>query len=502
MNSNSKWQRNVLLTPNQAREIDKRTISETSVSGLELMERAGIGATKHILRLFPKAGTALFLLGKGNNAGDGYVIARLLLKKGWKIIFCPIFKNPPATPDAKTNYDFFYHKNPDLFTEISLEQIEKTNPTILLDCVFGTGFSGTLDQNIQTIFEKCNSLNSFRLGIDGPSGLNGETGRASGKLIHCNQTFAFGRSKIGFYINDGPKFSGCVTPIDIGFPKEYEPQNLFSFDEFVRSDVLPSVGRHKYDNGVVHIVSGSSQYRGAPVLCAKASHLLGMGAIFLHVPQNIVSAILPLVPPDVITIGYGNQQNAAFSEADLPALYSRISDKPGSVVFGPGIGRIQKTKHFVEHFVHFLSESEHQNCVIDADALTLLRDRIPVFKHQNCVLTPHKGEAKQLGVVWENDVERMTSFEEIVAQFNINVLSKGEPTMLFSPKNRSWIATYSSIRFSHAGLGDVLSGLIGAFSTQFAIHEACLNALAFLNERYHQLRRKNERITADLYANC
>ena len=495
----SKWLNNVLLTPKESREIDNRTIAETGVTGLELMERAGEAAAKHILRLFPKPGTALFLLGKGNNAGDGYVIARVLLTKGWKILFCPLFNTPPSTPDAKTNYDYFYSDNPTLFEEIDQEDIQKFNPTIVLDCLFGTGYHGILDQTFQTLFDSCNRLHTYIIGIDGPSGLDGETGKAGGNLLNCDLTFSFGRSKVGFQINDGPMCCGKVTTIDIGFPKEFESPRIFELGEFIRPTNLSSFGKHKYENGVVHVVAGSSQYIGAPLLCAKAAHSLSLGAIFLHIPAKIVSSITPNVPPDTIVIGYGEAKSECFTELDIEQIKSNISQKPGSVVVGPGIGRSKKTEQFIRRMASFLAENDHIKSVIDADALTLLGSDLPIFTHNNSVLTPHRGEAKNFGISWKDDNERMEEFEKLAHSKGVNILSKGNPAMFFSTSGRIWIGSYPTFHFSYAGMGDILSGLIGAYSTHFGIEEATLNAIAHLNNKYHVLRHSEERLNAGNY---
>lgn len=470
------WTRNKLLTPAQARELDRASIQDRGIPSLDLMERAGKLTAEGIMRLFPDKAKVLIALGRGNNAGDGLVIARHLLQAGFHVSLT-FLAGTELSNEAETNLRRLKNIFPDReFGPIS-------NPNVLIDAVFGTGFRGSLPKDVSSFFESCISI-PYKIAVDCPSGLNSESGHGSDSVLDFDVTFTYGRAKTGFYFNKGPRKCGHVIPVDIGFPPELEADTYFGISEYSRPCRSIFEGQHKYENGVAHIISGSFKYRGAPLMAAKAASAYGCGAVFLHLPGCFSE--LTLDDHDDIILDVDDDERRYFALEDARSILEQVERRPGPVLIGPGLGDQPGTQAFIREII----EQLNQTVIIDADAL--LGDILEIVSKREAptILTPHVGELRRIvPSLPEDRWDQVDELKTLCASNHLYLLSKGSPSIFVSPERQVWVSKYPSKRYAVAGFGDVLGGAIcAAAAEKIDAGSAVLNGISWLNQRYHQAR--------------
>ena len=298
------------VTAEVMQQLDRRTIEEYGVPGLELMERAGSNAAAIIQERFGAVAdpSALILAGKGNNGGDGLVIARILASQGWRVEVV-LFAAPAALAgDARENYD----RLPQAVTITSADSAIMGRLTdccggftVLVDALFGTGLTSGLSGLFAEAAAYINSSGRPVVAVDIPSGVDASSGKVPGAAVKAALTITFGAAKLGHLLYPGAAYAGELVVTDIGIPAEYlaAVPGVTYLDEDHAASLLQTRSRtaHKGSNGHALIVAGSTGKSGAAAMAANSAMRSGAGLVTLAVPQ-VVHAILELKTTEAMTV--------------------------------------------------------------------------------------------------------------------------------------------------------------------------------------------------------
>lgn len=440
---------NVLSVENM-RKSDAYTI-ENIVSGKELMFRAGKGVYESVEWREPVA----IVCGKGNNAGDGYVVAKLLRDSH---ISCTVFLIDEVFSEGG-NYYFDMCKASGVNVRLFDESEDFSSFSTILDCIFGTGFKGEVRGKARAAIEKINSSGAYVVSVDINSGLNGDNGMAEVCVI-SDLTLSIGVYKPGHLLNMAKDVIKEKKNLDIGISPLDAPYLLIEPSD-LREFFKPRKNfSHKGTYGYIALIGGSKRYGGAIRLAhmANAAMRSGAGVVKLAVPNGLYHVIAPNILETTLFPLSDNDGEMVFDEGEIENLISNVK----TVAFGMGIGVTEETakalSYIVSHFTGAL--------IIDADGLTLLSqmgEDIIKSSPANIILTPHLKEFSRLTGL---EISRITaspiaSAEEYARKTNAVVLLKG-PSTIITDGRVTYISDSGCPGMATAGSGDVLSGILSA----------------------------------------
>src|SRR5690554_2551899 len=284
----------------QCRTMDERTINEFGIDGFTLMEIAGTRAANFIMATVESKSHGLFFCGKGNNAGDALVIARLLAEKGYTITICFVDGTSQLSPNTQKNLTLLQKLDGDVSyvewnTDISINSYH-----FIIDGMLGTGLKSKVRGPYSEIINWINTSEKTIFALDNPSGLNADNGQTMGVSINATYTLTFGALKTGFYLNDGLESTGEIILCELPFPNQYKKPDALLIDEDWVEKNLPIIKprEHKYAQGVLYIIAGSEGLTGAAILTAKSAWASGVGAVVLITPKGL----LPIYEKNLIQI--------------------------------------------------------------------------------------------------------------------------------------------------------------------------------------------------------
>lgn len=465
-----------LVYAGEMQRMDSLTIESYGIPGRVLMENAGRGATDVLIESHPdiyrkKVGV---IAGRGNNGGDGFVIARCLAQKGIRPVVYLLAEKEKVQGDAAANLDllapikvpvveladresFIEHKS-------SMGEIH-----LWIDAIFGTGLNADVKGFFKEIIEFINSMNKEVFAVDIPSGLNSDTGRPCGVCIRADTTATFAFAKPGHILFPGAGFTGRLEVVDIGIPdfiadKVQPAQHLLTKD-YVRSIFRPrSPETHKGDSGHLLIVAGSPGKTGAAAMTAISAMRVGAGLVTLGIPESL-NPVLETMVTEVMTFPLAETGEGMLHESSFDQIIKLLSGKR-CLAIGPGIGTDDKTKELVSRLVC----ASKVPVVIDADALNCLADDVAVLKKVKVplVLTPHPGEMARLAgtTVREVQKDRISSAREFAVTFGVNLVLKGASTIIAHQDGKIFINPTGNSGMASGGMGDVLTGIISGLVSQ------------------------------------
>ena len=442
-----------LASPSLAREADRITIEVRGVPSLVLMEAAGCGVFHAMRARFPEQHAVDLLVGKGNNGGDALVVGRLALEAGFSVR-AYLFRDK-LSPDAAVQLERYRRAGGEVLP--LAEYVPRK--AIVVDGLFGTGFQGHLPGEILAVLDRIPE-DVPRVAVDIPSGVNGATGEGE-QAFRADLTVTFSQAKPGHFLYPGRRFVGELVVVPIGL----DPDGLALSPHRVVEDrdvaqVLPvrKGNEHKGQVGRVLVLSGRKNYAGAVIHAAWGALRAGAGLVFVGVPEAIYPVVAGAVPPAVVF---------AASEGDTltrEAVDRALAYAPDVVVTGPGLGR---DPHLKEVLLALL-ERFSGPVVLDADGVVLLQDHPVLRVRENLILTPHPGEMAHLlgeGSGREVDRRRMAIAERWAGEARSVLVLKGAPTLTAGEGNVFWNPT-GNPGMATGGSGDVLAGVIAAFSGQ------------------------------------
>jgi len=436
-----------LLTVAGMYEADRQAMAE-GCTGLHLMENAGAAVVSEILsRWHPRP--AIVLCGPGNNGGDGFVVARLLLAAGWPIQVAALAEPGRMTGDAGANALRWNGQ-----TRLLTPDLLNGDP-LVIDALFGAGLKGPLSGVARDCIEMINAHRLDCVAVDIPSGINGDTGEIFGSAARCRLTVTFFRAKPGHILMPGRDRVGELVIADIGIRSQV--LDLIKPDTFANGPEVwgetfprPDFNSHKFSRGHV-VIRGGNRMTGAALLAASGARRCGAGLVTLSVAQ----------------------ENAAIYRAGLPGNIIDIADTAGefatgmadprvnSVVVGPGLGHGADVQNLVTAAL-----KSRKPTVVDADAMTAFAgdpSRLLSLLKPHHVLTPHEGEFDRIFDVTGDKLRRT----RIAArQCGAVILLKGADTVIATPDGRAVINATGTPYLATAGSGDVLAGFIAGLLAQ------------------------------------
>lgn len=440
-----------LYAPRQVREMDRIAIEELGIPGFELMTRAGRFAFDSARSGYPAARRWLILCGAGNNAGDGYVVARLARTAGLEVTVAALSEPRRLQGDAGRAWQEFEAAGGDVvqFTDGLCAAAD-----LVIDALLGTGIVRPLEGAYLHAVEAVNASARPVIALDMPSGLDGESGRVLGEAIRAAATVTFIGRKQGLYLGAGPEHAGTILFSALGVPLGrigHVAPRLRLFDAADRASLLPRRARaaHKGDFGHVLVAGGNHGMGGAARLAGEAALRAGAGLVTVATRPGNVAAL---------TAGRPELMCAAISgDADVIPLLARAR----VAAIGPGLGR----DAWAEALFHAALASDLP-LVVDADALNLLAER-PV-RRESWVLTPHPGEAARLlrCTTGEVQADRVRAAHEITARFGGVCLLKGRCTLVAREGELPYVIDAGNPGMASAGMGDVLTGIVAGLLAQ------------------------------------
>ncbi len=469
-----------VLSARQMRDFDRRATEVLGVPSRELMESAGRGAAEHVLRRFSERqgppARVVIVAGAGNNAGDGFVVARRLLQAG---ITVETFLALPAVKlkgDALANHAALLSRGARAIelTELAPLEAALAEADLIVDALFGTGLDRDITGFLADVIDCINRSGAPKLALDLPSGLHADTGRVLGVAVQASATVTFAHPKLGLCTPRGAAYAGEVTVSDIGVPSDPSATGM-SAELVEAADVSRLLRRrgstvHKSSAGRLLIVAGSPGKLGASLLSARGAQRAGAGLVTIATDPAVADALDHRVLEAMTA-----RIDPAAPEAALRALLEPC----GAAVVGPGLGLGSAARRVVDAVTLGWSGPK----VVDADAISHFAGRAAELKSaRGVVLTPHAGElGRLLGIPYsEVEDDRFGAVARAVELTSAVVLLKGRYSIIGAPGALPLLNPTGGPVLATGGTGDVLSGIIGALLCELAPRDAAI-ASAYLH---------------------
>ena len=432
-----------LYTADQVRQIDQLVINEYGVPGLVLMRRAAEATIEVALARWPKLTRVAVYCGSGNNAGDGYIVAGLLANRGITVKVVTVGDVTKLGADAGAALDFCRASEAEIVDYHAVSDVE-----LVVDALLGTGINGLVRESYGKAIESINDSGKPVLSVDIPSGLAVDSGEVLGSAVRASVTVTFIARKRGLYTGRGPAFTGKIEYANLDVPPNaIHPTNIQLLDvERCIIEIPPrEPDAHKTKFGHVLVVGGDLGMGGAVIMAADAALRSGAGLVSVATRQENATALLSR-RPEVMVKGVSGG-------SDLQRMIARATH----IVLGPGLGSGDWSRWLFKEVM-----LAGKPGVMDADALNILAERPQAT--DGWVLTPHPGEASRL-LEGDDSLDRFSTLNTIQQRYCGVVLLKGAGTLITDGSLTS-LCPYGNPGMASAGMGDVLSGIIGGLLAQ------------------------------------
>ena len=435
----------------QVQELDRRTIAG-GIDGFALMQRAASSAWHSFRSRWPQARSITVLCGSGNNGGDGHVLAALAMQSGLKVQRITLKSVEELSGDATRAAELATSAG------VGCEEwhagIELTGE-VIVDALLGTGLTGEVEGRFKRAIETINAAKQPVLAIDIPSGLVADTGAVPGIAVKASCTVTFIGDKVGLHTGDAPAYTGEIDfrPLGVKAQAYFDiPPTAWRLDDSLLAEAFAPRLRtsHKGDMGHVLIMGGAPGFGGAALLTCQAAARLGAGKVSLATaPEHIAASLVRC--PEVMAHGVRGGAEAA----ELPS-------NADVVVVGPGLGQAAWGQAVLQSALQ-----ADKPLVVDADGLNLLARQWPEVRRDNWILTPHPGEAARLLNCSVADIQsdRPAAAQALQRARGGVVILKGAGSLIAGPSGLV-VCPYGNPGMASGGMGDVLSGMLGALIAQ------------------------------------
>lgn len=452
-----------VLTANQMRMADQYSVDVGHISASELMLHAGQVVADAVIRYAEDGGRIVVVTGFGNNAGDGFIAARLLRKKRIPVTVIPLVPLESLSDELLKELEFAEEVGVKVRSVISRDDLAVLDEwlrraAVVVDAIFGTGLNKPLEGWIGEAVACINRSDRCVLAVDIASGIDADSGKVLGTAIKADFTLPIAAYKWGHWLNEGRTYRGeLLSPAAIGImdgtldvmmdKHPFSAVRSYIINKNMLGRALPARGEdtHKKALGHLWVFGGSQGYTGAPRLTAAGAQAVGVGLVSIACPGDVYS----IIAGSALEVMVHAQEEAT------------IWHDANAVVAGPGWGR---------DYAGMLADLLHSSLamVLDADALNMVSENSKLteqLKRRDAliVMTPHPGEAGRLLGVSAAEVQkdRLATALALVDKYQGWVVLKGAQTLVVSPNHHVWLCPFGSANLAVAGTGDVLAGMIG-----------------------------------------
>jgi hydroxyethylthiazole kinase-like uncharacterized protein yjeF len=465
-----------VLTSKQMKEIDRTAIEEIGIIGPILMENAGLQIFRAIMMRFSNIlkENVVIIAGKGNNGGDGLVVARHLFNQGCDPHVLLLANKEDLRGDAGLNLRIAEKTGIRITEVLSLEKWrtkrkELAQATIIVDAIFGTGLTKPAGGMYASVIEDINKSKAFRAAVDIPSGLSSDTFRIIGPCVKADLTVTLAAPKVAHVLAPAEEFVGELVVADIGIPPFLFESEELKLELVEKKTVRPYFksrrkDTHKGTYGHLLIISGSLGKTGAASMAAKAALKMGAGLVTVGTPESCLPIIARSMA-ELMTEPLPETPERTLSSEALDKIVSLLEGKDGLMI-GPGISTHPSTAELVLSLIPKIKVP----AVFDADALSILASKPELFKSlpQPAVLTPHPGEfARLIGLSTKEVIDNRLELSARFAQeYKVFLVLKGYKTLIATPEGNVYINPTGNPGMASGGSGDVLSGMVGSMIIQ------------------------------------
>jgi NAD(P)H-hydrate epimerase len=480
-----------LVTSAEMQAMDRLAIESFGLPGRVLMENAGREAVRVFLAHFADIGRqgVGVLAGRGNNGGDGSVIARCLAQKGCPVTVFLLANAEKVSGDAAANLKLLSPLGVPVVempgeAEFSRQKRKMRAFPVWVDAIFGTGLNSEVKGLFRQVIDFINRLGRPVFAVDIPSGLEADTGRPLGSCIRAQVTATFACAKVGHVVYPGAEYTGRLEVVDIGIPLQIAervgPRQRLLTRETVRS-YLPerAPDTHKGRTGHLLVVAGSPGKSGAAAMAAVAAMRVGAGLVTVGVPEGL-NAVMETLTLEAMTAPLPETSDGLLGAASREAILA-LAEGKSCLVIGPGLGRGEETRELVLELVR----RARIPMVIDADGLNHLCGRLELLKGlpTPAVLTPHPGEMARL---IESDAaavqrNRVQCARDLAVSANAHIVLKGARTVVAHPDGTVWVNPTGNPGMASGGMGDVLTGAVAGLICQGLLTATAARAAVYLH---------------------
>ena len=470
-----------VLNAAQMREADRRTIEDIGIPSLVLMENAGrqVVAAIEAVHADLLDGQVAVLCGRGNNGGDGFVVARTMLQRGVDVSVFLIGQVSDVRGDARTNLDILGRLGVTVVEiadgqawELHLSEVRDCD--LIVDAIFGTGLNAPVHGLIESVIADINASGIPVVAIDLPSGLSADTPDPIGASIEAGTTVTLAAPKLPLVLPPGENRAGDIVIADIGIPNDVVddldgPRLELLTRSGTRELITPRTpDSHKGDYGHVLIVAGSPGKTGAAHLAAMGALRSGAGLVTVVTPA-VCLPIVATMAPEYMTV-------------ELDTVDALMDIARDVIAIGPGLGQAPETRAFVKSVV----EHATTPLVIDADGLNAFADdpdRLTGREGRDVIITPHPGEMARLVGMSTDEVQanRLDIARNFAVAHHLYVVLKGHRTLIATPDEKVFINPTGNPGMATGGTGDVLTGMVAACLAQLLDSEAACKLAVYLH---------------------
>jgi hydroxyethylthiazole kinase-like uncharacterized protein yjeF len=464
-----------VFTSTQMQSTDRCAIEKFGIPGIILMENAGRGCVETLKKRFSGIASqkTIVFAGKGNNGGDGFVMARHLLDMGANVCVFLLGKISALKEDAKTNAEIARKIG------IEINEIDTGNfnsfdhrlrhSDLIIDAIFGTGLSKPATGFYAEVFEKINSLKKFVVAVDIPSGVDSDSGCLIGPHIKADLTLALAYLKRSHATFPSAGVMGDIEVIDIGIPQQAVAASSPDVQMVEPDDIaslFPKRSRdsHKGDYGHVLVIAGSQGKGGAAGLTALGALRSGCGLVTLALPESCQKAV-EFSPLEVMTVALPETENGTLSIRAKDLLLEHLQGK-SAVAVGPGISTDPNTIELLKEFLPLVKAP----LVMDADAVNCLAELgdLRTISNSGAILTPHPKEMSHISGLTTAEIQanRIESAARFAQDNSCTLVLKGARTLTAFADGSVAVNPTGNPGMATAGSGDVLTGIIAGLIAQ------------------------------------
>lgn len=463
-------------TAAEMRKIDQIAIKTFGIPGTVLMENAGVETARQVVATLGTVENKMICIfaGKGNNGGDGFVVARHLFNQGAKIKVFLLGVKSAISGDAKVNLDIIIRMGISVIEVSHSRDWEKvkiaaTFAECLVDALLGTGFTGEVSGDLAQAVEIINKSDKLKVAVDIPTGIDADTGQIRGSAVRADYTVTLGLPKPGLLIYPGAGCVGKLIMADIGIPVKLLTdnsikQNIITSGSIKEILAIRQPDAHKGTTGKVTVIAGSQGLTGAAALTSMAASRTGAGLVTLGTAESL-NDIMEAKLTEVMTRPLPETVGRTIGRKALPYI-EEMALKSDVLAIGPGLGRQDETMALVRETIM----KAECPLVIDADALNALVGHTEILNQAKAlpILTPHPGEMARLTGLSVKDVSKdcVTTARHAAGLWGAVVVLKGARTIIAYPDGEVYINTNGNPGMATGGTGDVLTGVIAGLIAQ------------------------------------